>query len=65
VKPAEVNTVLTSTPLPAEPTFVPRGLPRAKVEAGLIESGFATRDGHGLEPTDEGIAVSAALASWP
>jgi hypothetical protein len=40
-------------------------LSRRTIERWLVESGFARQNGSGLEPTDEGRVVSAALRSWP
>jgi hypothetical protein len=40
-------------------------LSRRTIERWLVESGFARRNGPGLEPTDKGREVSAALSSLP
>jgi hypothetical protein len=40
-------------------------LSRRTIERWLVESGFARRNDSGVEPTDEGRAVSASLSNWP
>jgi hypothetical protein len=40
-------------------------LSRRTIERWLVEAGFARRNDSGLEPTNEGRAVSAALSTWP